>query len=316
MSVSTLPPGMTRASPPRPYSSWCSFLWRRCSIHKICIKARATWSIFVRRLSMIRQIIKGIITVGHLPTPDSWHRSRRVVIEARQPWACGTRAVTYNQVCGPTHLRSHTRCERYRRQQKAHILGPRERERERERWDSKALLLDPSGTSTNPWSRLISCFQYVAQTLIAEYDHFDGLLQQAVHLLPAKVFTEGSPTIAVCKRRVSSLEAVSHDLFEESQDLQESLEGEAKKCAKEVRKIFFQTLFFPPEIVTPRLRGRSLPRRSAIQRLGDTDKCLLRGLTTTSRQPLTELHFGQNFSRGIIRTWGPLEAPFLLKWWV
>ena len=42
----------------------------------------------------------------------------------------------------------------------------------------------------------------VARTVITQYDHFDGLLQQAVHLLPAKVFTEDSPTKAALKRRV------------------------------------------------------------------------------------------------------------------
>ena len=85
----------------------------------------------------------------------------------------------------------------------------------------------------------------VVRTVITQYDHFDGLLQQAVHLLPAKVFTEGSPTKAALKRRVSSLETVSHDLSEENEDLRESLEGEAKKRAKEVKKIskYFSNLF-------------------------------------------------------------------------
>ena len=64
-------------------------------------------------------------------------------------------------------------------------------------------------------------------------------------LLPAKVFTEDSPTKAELKRRVSSLETVSHDLSEENEDLRESLEGEAKKRAKEVKKIskYFSNLF-------------------------------------------------------------------------
>ena len=86
----------------------------------------------------------------------------------------------------------------------------------------------------------------VARTVITQYDHFDGLLQQAVHLLPAKVFTEDSPTKAALKRRVSSLETVSHDLSKENEeDLQESLEGEAKKRAKEGNKIskYFSNLF-------------------------------------------------------------------------
>ena len=82
----------------------------------------------------------------------------------------------------------------------------------------------------------------VARTVITQYDHFDGLLQQAVHLLPAKVFTEGSPTKAALKRRVSSLETVSHDLSKENEDPRE---GEAKKRAKEVKKIskYFSNLF-------------------------------------------------------------------------
>ena len=84
----------------------------------------------------------------------------------------------------------------------------------------------------------------VARTVITQFDHFDELLQQAVHLLPATVFTEGSPAKVELKRRVTSLEAVAHDLFEENQDLQESLEREAKKRAKEVRNSLFQTKTF------------------------------------------------------------------------
>ena len=74
----------------------------------------------------------------------------------------------------------------------------------------------------------------VARTVITQYDHFDGLLQQAVHL-PAKVFTEDSPTKAALKRRVSSFETVSHDLSKENEDLRESLEGgeEARERGKE-----------------------------------------------------------------------------------
>ena len=116
-------------------------------------------------------------------------------------------------------------------------------------------LLDPSGTSKHPKSRLVGMLPAVARTVITQYDYFDGLLQQAVHLLPAEVFTEGSPTKAALKRRVSSLETTAHDLFEENQDLQESLEGEAKKRAKEVKKIskYFSKLF--SHIHTPRQRG-------------------------------------------------------------
>jgi len=111
------------------------------------------------------------------------------------------------------------------------LLGPKERE------GARKPLLDPSGTSKTHKSRLVGMLPAVARMVIAQYDHFDGLLQQAVHLLPAKVFTEGSPTKAALKRRVSSLEATAHDLFEENQDLQEFLQGEAKKRAKEVTKI-------------------------------------------------------------------------------
>ena len=85
----------------------------------------------------------------------------------------------------------------------------------------------------------------VARITIEQFGHFDALLQQAVYLLPAKVFTEGSPTKAALKRRVSSLETVSHDLSKENEDLRESLEGKAKKRAKEVKKIskYFSNLF-------------------------------------------------------------------------
>ncbi len=55
----------------------------------------------------------------------------------------------------------------------------------------------------------------------------------------SNVFLEGSPTKVALKRRASSLEAVAHDLFEENRNLQESLEGEAKKRTKEGSKFFF-----------------------------------------------------------------------------
>jgi hypothetical protein len=81
---------------------------------------------------------------------------------------------------------------------------------------------------------------------IAQFGHFDGLLQQAVHFLPANAFTEGSPspTKAALKRRVSSLETVTDDLCEENKDLQECLEGEAKKRAISVRRTFLKFAFF------------------------------------------------------------------------
>ena len=115
------------------------------------------------------------------------------------------------------------------------ILRPKERD------GTRKPLLDPSGTSKNPKSRLVGMLPAAARTVITQYDYFDGLLQQAVHLLPAEVFTEGSPAKQTLKRQVEDLEAVTHDLFEKNQDLQESLEREAKKCAKEVRKSLFQT---------------------------------------------------------------------------
>ena len=115
------------------------------------------------------------------------------------------------------------------------ILRPKERD------GTRKSLLDPSGTSKKPKSSLVGMLPAVARTVITRYDHFNGFLQQAAHLLPAEVFTEGSPTKQALKRRVSSLEAVAHDLFEENQDLQEPLEHEAKKRAKEVfRKFYFK----------------------------------------------------------------------------
>ena len=55
--------------------------------------------------------------------------------------------------------------------------------------------------------------------------------------MPADDFTEGSLTKVALKRRSSSLEAVAHDLFEENQNLKESLKGE-------VKKFFFYFFFF------------------------------------------------------------------------
>ena len=149
----------------------------------------------------------------------------------------------------------------------------------------------------------------VARTVITQYDYFDGLLQQAVHLLPAEVFTEGSPTKAALKRRVSSLVTVSHDLFEENQVLRETLEGEAKKRTKEVRDIFFSSSNIFPGIVTP--ARQEAARRSAIQRLGDTQTSVChevsRQYQDNPRPHATKVRFGRNFTRGIIlfiQTWG------------
>ncbi len=123
----------------------------------------------------------------------------------------------------------------------------------------------------------------VARTVITQFDHFDELLQQAVHLLPATVFTEGSPAKVELKRRLSSLEVFAHDLFEENQDLEEYLEREAKKRAKEVGgKFYFQKKISKiSHIVTPRQRGMRLPQRSALQRLGEDP--LSQGPTTSER---------------------------------
>ena len=57
--------------------------------------------------------------------------------------------------------------------------------------------------------------------------------------MPAIAFTEGFLKKVALKRRASSLEAVAHDLFEENRNLQESLEGEAKKRTKEGSKFFY-----------------------------------------------------------------------------
>ena len=57
--------------------------------------------------------------------------------------------------------------------------------------------------------------------------------------MPVNVFTEGSLKKVALKRRASSLEAVAHDLFEENQNLQESLKGEEEKRAKEGSMFLF-----------------------------------------------------------------------------
>ena len=88
------------------------------------------------------------------------------------------------------------------------ILRPKERD------GTRKSLLDPSGTSKKPKSSLVGMLPAVARTAITRYDHFNGLLQE---LLLTEVFTEGSPAKQALKRRVNSLEAVAHDLFEENQ---------------------------------------------------------------------------------------------------
>ena len=119
------------------------------------------------------------------------------------------------------------------------ILRPKERD------GTRKPLLDQSqsGTSKKPKSSLVGMLPAVARTVITRNDNFNWLLQQAVHLLPAEVLTKGSPAKQAAKqalkRRVNSLEAVAHDLFEENQDLQEPLEHEAKKRAKEVCGKFY-----------------------------------------------------------------------------
>jgi hypothetical protein len=171
-------------------------------------------------------------------SPDSWRRSRRfVVTEARQRI---TDAMSMRHNGGDLQPIEYVAYHTYgvslvtfdiAEYRSRLVLGLKDNK------GARKPLLDPSGTSKHPKSRLIGMLPAVARMVIAQYDHFDGLLQRAVHLLPAKVFTEGSPTKAALKRRVSSLEATAHDLFEENQDLQESLEGEAKKRTKEVTKI-------------------------------------------------------------------------------
>ena len=155
--------------------------------------------------------------------PDSWHRSRRfVLIEARQRI---TDAMSMRHKGGDIqaieYVAQHTfgvtlvaiDIKEYSRRI---ILGPREKD------GTRKPLFDPSGTSKTPKSRLVGMLPAVARTVITQYDHFNGLLQQAVHLLPAEVFMEGSPAKQALKRRVSSLETVSHDLSKENEDLRES----------------------------------------------------------------------------------------------
>ena len=106
------------------------------------------------------------------------------------------------------------------------ILGPRERDGKRKP------LLDPSGTSTNPKSRLVGMLPAVARMVIAKFDNFDGLLQQAVHLFQTKVLTEGSPTKAALKRRVSSLETESHTTSLKRTRISESLLKVKRRSAR------------------------------------------------------------------------------------
>jgi hypothetical protein len=99
--------------------------------------------------------------------------------------------------------------------------------------------------------------------------------------VPVNVFTKGSLIKVALRRRASSLEAVAHDLFEENQNLQESLEGEAKKRTKEGSKFFL--IFFFINIHAPlgnAARGR--PRRSTSQRFEDEYQLL--GPTTIARK--------------------------------
>ena len=93
-------------------------------------------------------------------------------------------------------------------------------------------LLDPAGTSKNPKSRLVGMLPAVARTVIANYYHVDGLLQRAVQPFAAEVFTHGSPPKAVLKRRVSSQEAVIHDLFGETRKLKSLMTGSGRRRRK------------------------------------------------------------------------------------
>ena len=177
--------------------------------------------------------------------PDSWHLSCRFVVpKARQRI---TDAMSMRHKGGDVQAIEYVAQHTYGvtlvaadiiDYKRRIILGPKERD------GSRKPLLDPSGTSKHSKSRLVGMLPAVARTVITQFDYFDGLLQQAVHLLPAEVFTEGSPAKQTLKRRVENLKAVTHDLFEKNQDLQESLEREAKKRTKEVRKSLFQTYTF------------------------------------------------------------------------
>ena len=183
-------------------------------MHRTCPITRATSSISAKASSMIHRTINGKIRDGPL---DSWRYTRQFqLVQARQRI---THAMSMRHKSGDVeaieYVAQHTfgvilvanDIEDYKRRI---ILGSKKKD------GSRKPLLDPSGTSKHPKSRLIGMLPAVARTVITQFDHFDKLLQQAVHLLPAEVFKEGSPAKQALKRRLSSLEDVAHDLFEEN----------------------------------------------------------------------------------------------------
>ncbi len=164
-------------------------------------------------------------------SPDSWCRSRRVVTEARQRIKD---ALSMRHDDGGLHaieyVASHTGFPSSRLTSQgtavALYMAPSDNK------GARKPLLDPSGTSKKTKSRLVGMLPAVARTVIANYDHFDGFLQRAVHLLPAEVFTHGSPPKAVLKRRVSSQEAVTHDLFGKTRKLKSLMTGSGRRRRK------------------------------------------------------------------------------------
>jgi len=99
--------------------------------------------------------------------------------------------------------------------------------------------------------------------------------------VPVNVFTEGSLKKVALKRRASSLEAVAHDLFEENQNLQESLEGEAKKRTKEGSKFIFIFIFLKQISISllatrhkapTNKRNATVRRRVSVSRSNDNSK--------------------------------------------
>ena len=116
--------------------------------------------------------------------PDSWRSTRKFqLIQARQRI---TDAMSMRHKSGDVqaieYVAQHTfgvtlvanDIEYYKRRI---ILGPKERR------GARKPLLDPSATSRTHKSRLVGMLPAVARTVITQYDYFDGLLQQAVHLL-------------------------------------------------------------------------------------------------------------------------------------
>jgi hypothetical protein len=123
--------------------------------------------------------------------PDSWQYTRRFQVEqARQriTYAMSMRhkggdvqAIEYvaQHTFGVTLVANDI--DDYKRRI---LLGPREKD------GTRKPLLDPSGTSKHPKSRLVGMLPAVARTVITQFDHFDELLQQAVHLFQDGIHRE------------------------------------------------------------------------------------------------------------------------------